>query len=466
MSSIATPQREDSPIAPLPSLLASGYRATTIGMVALVSLIAFEALAVAAAMPTVAQALDGLPLYALAFGGTLATSVMGLTLAGRWCDARGPAPALWLGLASFIIGLVLAGAAVSMPMLLAGRLVQGLGGGCMTVALYVLVARQYPEALRPRLFAAFSAGWVVPSLVGPALSGFIVESLGWRWVFLIVPVLALPAAWLLRPALRAAHASAGSGQPTGASTPIAWAIGAALATCLLYLGGQLHGALSLAVMLPAAVGVLLCAQRLLPAGTLRGGRGLPSVIALRGLACSAFFATEAFLPLLLSRERGLSPSWAGIALSIGALGWFAGSWYQGHSRSGWSRHRFLRTGTRAMCAGLLLTFGLVWPALPIPVAIAGWALTGLGMGMISASLSVLTLALSAPHEQGRNSSALQLCEALAVAATLAIGGSLFSLLLERAPQAAYLTTFAIAGLAAMAGAWIVGRIGAHRGATA
>jgi len=65
------------------SILSARYRATTIGMVALVALHAFEALAVAAAMPTVAVALDGLRLYALAFGGTLATSVIGMTLAGR-----------------------------------------------------------------------------------------------------------------------------------------------------------------------------------------------------------------------------------------------------------------------------------------------------------------------------------------------------------------------------------------------
>ncbi|MFX5777029.1 MFS transporter, partial [Acinetobacter baumannii] len=73
------------------SILSARYRATTIGMVALVALHAFEALAVAAAMPTVAEALDGLRLYALAFGGTLATSVIGMTLAGRWADRHGPA---------------------------------------------------------------------------------------------------------------------------------------------------------------------------------------------------------------------------------------------------------------------------------------------------------------------------------------------------------------------------------------
>lgn len=81
-----------------------------------------------------------------------------------------------------------------------------------------------------------------------------------------------------------------------------------------------------ATMLPALLLAVYCAWHLLPTGALRLARGLPSVIALRGIAASAFFGFEAFfLPLLLSRERGLSPLLAGVALSVGALGSFSGS---------------------------------------------------------------------------------------------------------------------------------------------
>jgi len=142
---------------PTPSILSPRYRATTIGMVALVSLYGFEALAVAAAMPTVAHDLDGLRLYALAFGGTLATSVIGMTLAGRWSDRLGPARPLWLGLVCFIAGLLLAGFAHTMPQLVLGRLLQGLGAGAVSVSLYVMVGRTFPEDMRPRVFAAFSS---------------------------------------------------------------------------------------------------------------------------------------------------------------------------------------------------------------------------------------------------------------------------------------------------------------------
>lgn len=448
------------PPAPVPdaglSVLSPRYRATTLGMVALISLVAFEALAVAAAMPTVAVALDGLKLYALAFGGALATSVIGMTLAGRLCDARGPATPLWLGLACFVAGLLLAGLAPRMDILILGRLLQGLGIGAISVSLYVLVARTFPQALQPKVFAAFSAGWVVPSLVGPGLSGVIVQYLGWRWVFLLVPALALPAALLLRPALRDSARAPDAQRDTHAV--VRWAIGAAAAALLLYLGGQRSGMQAAVLMGAALLGLAVCSQRLLPAGTLRLRRGLPSVIALRGIAASAFFAAEAFLPLLLQRERGLSPLWAGVALSLGALGWFCGSWLQGHQRRGWSRGGLLRTGTVLMCAGLALTAATLLPAVPLPLALAGWSLTGFGMGLVYPSLSVLTLSMSAPHEQGANSSALQLSEGVAVATTLALSGSLFAAFVGGHERLGYLLCLAVTVVLSVLGTQVARRV--------
>lgn len=439
------------------SILAPQYRATTIGMVALISLIAFEALAVAAAMPSVALALDGLRLYALAFGGALATSVIGMTLAGRMCDQQGPARPLWLGLASFLIGLLLAGLAPRMDVLIVGRLLQGIGIGAISVSLYVLVARTYPEVLRPKVFAAFSAGWVVPSLIGPGLSGLIVQHLSWRWVFLSVPILALPAAWLLLPALRSTQSAIR--RDVEQRPVVRWAIGTALAALLLFVGGQLQGAQALLVMAAALLALVFCSRHLLPRGTLLLRRGLPSVIALRGLAASAFFGAEAFLPLLLQRERGLSPVWAGAALSLGALGWFSGSWLQGHQHFGWRRTRMLQTGTWLMLAGLLVTVLTLYPGVPLMLALAGWSITGLGMGLIYPSLSVLTLSLSAPHEQGINSSALQLSEGVAVASTLAISGSLFAAMVGGNETTGYLLCFVVTLLLAAMATQVGRRIG-------
>lgn len=224
------------PVAP-ERLFAPRLRAMTVGVVALVSLIAFEALAVGTAMPTVARDLDGLSWYGLAFGGPFASGVVAMVVSGIWCDARGPRAPVWHGVGWFVAGLLLAGTASTMSVLVAGRLLQGFGSGLLSVALYVVVARAYPEALHRRIFAAFAAAWVVPSLVGPVLAGLIVEHLGWRWVFLAVPAVAVPAALLIQPSLRAV-VSPVVRLAAGAAARVGWACGAGVSAALLHYGGS------------------------------------------------------------------------------------------------------------------------------------------------------------------------------------------------------------------------------------
>lgn len=442
----ATPRAE--------GILSPTYRAATLGMVALISLLAFEALAVTTAMPTVARELDGLRAYALAFGGLLATSVIGMALSGRWSDRKGPAPAVWTGLVGFVAGLLIAGFAHNMPTLIIGRLVQGLGAGCLSPALYVIVARLYPESLRPKVFASFSAGWVVPALIGPAISGAIVEHVGWRWVFLAVPLLALPAAAALRGPMK----SLAPPRHVQEDKPghMVNAIGASVGTCLLFVAGQEHGWLAAALFVPAVALLIGCGHRLLPVGTLRAARGLPAVIALRGVAASAFFGAEAFLPPVFSQQHGLSPTWSGLAISVGAIGWFSGSWYQGHYAT-ISRHALLRRGTALMVIGVITASLATFAWMPVPAAVLGWLLTGLGMGMLYGTVSVLALSMSGEHEQGSNSSALQLCESLMVATTLAIGGTLFAALLNVSHTAAFAANFAITVVLAVLGTVVARR---------
>ena len=434
------------------------YRALTVGAVALVALVAFEALAVATAMPTVAQALDGLSLYALAFGGTLAASVVGMVAAGRWADSRGPAAPLRQGIVWFALGLLLAGLAQSMAWLLLGRIVQGFGGGLMSVALYVVVGRKYPQALRPRIFAAFAAAWVVPAVIGPAISGAIVEHLGWRWVFLSVPLIALAAAALVLPAMRGLGALAHTPAAAPAPARMPWAIGAAASALLLHYAGQWRGASAAALLALAAIGLVVCALRLLPAGSLRAARGLPTVIALRGIASAAFFGTEVFVPLLLSQERGWSPTASGLVLTVGAIGWSTGSWYRGRPRQRYAPARLLQIGMGLIAIGIAAIAALLAPGMPAAVGVLGWALAGLGMGVVFPSLSVLTLELSPPAQQGLNASALQLCDALVTASVLAIGGSLFAALLPHGHAGAYLAGFAISLALAVLGALLARRV--------
>ena len=102
----------------------------------------------------------------------------------------------------FAAGLVVCGLAPTMEVLVAGRFLQGLGGGALTVCLYVLVGLVFPAALRPAVFTSFAAAWVLPTLFGPALAAWVAHPLGWRWVFLGVVAMVAGAAALVAPSLR------------------------------------------------------------------------------------------------------------------------------------------------------------------------------------------------------------------------------------------------------------------------
>lgn len=447
------------------SLFSRRYRSLSIGSIALAALIAFEALAVSTAMPTVAKALDGLSLYAVAFGGTLAAGVVSMVVSGLWNDRVGPVRPMWTGVGLFVAGLVLAGTATSMWTLIGGRVVQGLGAGLLSVSLYVVVGKAYPKELQPRIFAAFAAAWVVPSIVGPALTGIIVEKLDWRWVFLAVPMLAVPAALLVRPALKGmttpvSERTGGWSRATVAK--VAWAVAAAAGALLFQYGGQQTGAFAVTVLLVAFAILAVSVPRLLPKGSFAFRRGLPSIVMVRGLAGAAFAAADVFIPLMLSRERGLSPATAGLALTIGALFWSLGSWTQSRPKLPVRRAGLVRVGM----AGILLGVGVVSlaliPAVPVALAMAGWSLAGFGMGLVYPTLSVLTLDASAPGEAGRNSASLQLADSLASAAVLAVVGAIFAALVARPGPAAFVAVYVISGLFAVLGLVFAGRVSARR----
>lgn len=405
------------------------YLLVTSGACALVFLAAFESLAVTTIMPLVSRELDGAALYALAFAGPLATGVIGMVAAGNWSDRRGPVGPLYASVALFVLGLMIAGTAASMPALVAGRLVQGLGGGAMTVALYVVVARVYPPVLHPKIFAAFSAAWVVPSLVGPFAAGIVAQAASWHWVFLGVVGLVVPALLMIVPALRTLHgAPEESGvAPRWSYGRLGWAALAALAVLGLNLSAQ--APVAGGVLAAAAVVIALVAVRpLVPRGTLLARRGLPSVILARGLVSAAFFGAEVYLPYLLVERYSFTPTFAGLTLTGGALAWAGASAVQGRMGAKLSNLRAMVIGSVMVLAAIVLalvTTVLGWPA---AVAIAGWISAGGGMGLMYPRLSVMTLAMSTPDTEGFNSSAMSISDSLGGALALAATGIVFTAL--------------------------------------
>jgi MFS family permease len=425
------------------SIFAAALRPTTLGLLIMITLIAFEAMAVSAALPTAARDVHGLAGFGWAFTGFLVANVVGMVTAGQLSGRYGPRLPLMTGLACFTGGLVLSGTAATMVQLVAGRFVQGMGSGLLITAAYVVMGEVYPERLRPPLFAAISSAWVVPSLVGPPVSGLLTQHASWRWVFLGLVPFALVGGALLVPTVRRLPT-------TGPGRPIQWlrllrALAVALGVAGLEQAGQHPSPTSLSLAPVALAALLWGLAGLLPPGTARARPGVSAPVALRGLLAGAFFGVESLVPLSLTVQHGYSPTFAGLPLAVSGASWAVGSWYQGRaddSAGPQVRARLIRAGFLLVAVAALGMACAVVPAVPGWVAYPAWLLAGLGAGLTMSSVSVLLLKFTTDATRGDDSAALQLSDATLSALTTGIGG----VLVAAAARSAISFTTALVGL--------------------
>jgi MFS family permease len=422
-------------------------RGLTIGLLLSVVAIAFEAMAVLTAMPAAADDLGDLNLYAWAFTAFMIAQTFAIVAAGQFSDRFGPKPPLMVGFVVFAIGLVVCGAAPTMPVLLAGRFIQGLGGGTMNLAVMVLVARVFDERERAVMLTGFSAAWMVPSFAGPPIAAWLSTTFSWHWVFWsVLPLMVIAGALILKP-LRAADLPPHS-DVAAAPRQLGWAALVAAGAALLQLAGQ---QITLWSLLWAALGLGLLwwgLPPLLPPRFRPSGRGLDAVVVVRSLSAGAFAGAQTFLPLMLVQAAGLSLGWSGAVLTTGSAGWMLGAWLQSRPWLRLRRDQIIVAGAVSTTIGLVGVAAAGWaPQRLLAVAVVGWVFGGLGMGLSLASTSLAVMQLSEPVEIGRNTSSLQVGEALGNSIGAGLAGTLFALALAQG-----LTVLGFAGpLTAMVG---------------
>ena len=410
-----------------PRIFDNEHRTLTFGILLGVTLVAFEALAVVTIAPRFANELGRPDLYGWVFSGLLLTSLLGTVIGGQQSDTRGPGPVILWGLVVFGVGLAVGGAAPTMPILILGRLLQGLCGGALTTALLAVVNLAYSDTLRPSLFAATSSAWVVPGLIGPLLAAFVADAVGWRAVFWgLLPLLGL-GALLTVPAFGRFPTPEGVRDSSRLPQAFGLAVGTGLflggLTLLSWWGGLL--------VVGGGVLAFLNLRKLTPAGTLTARRGLAAVVASRGLFYSSFAGVEAFLAYMLTRVHGY-PEWvAGLVIATGALSWASGSFIQSRlDKRGFGtpgRERRVRFGTLLMSAGLAVQLAALFlPVLALPVSVLGWATAGLGIGLAHSTVSVLAFAAAPEGEGGAVSASLQLADQFSSALSTGIGGALLA----------------------------------------
>ena len=397
-----------------------GRRLLTSGLILLVTLVASESLAIATVMPLVERDLGDLALYGWVFSGFFLRNLLGIVAAGRAADRMRADIPLAIGLVLFVAGLSIGGAAPSMAVLVTGRVIQGVGAGAIPAVAYACIARGYPPAARPRMFALFSTAWVVPSLVGPGLSGLVGEQIGWRWVLLGLLPLVVVAGVLAAVGVRQVPPPEGTRAP---SPSLARAGQLVVGAGVLLAGLDLAPSLLAVPVAGAGLVVGIDAfRRLTPPGTLRAAPGLPATVSVKLVFMASFFAVDTYVPLALTSQKGVDATYAGAVITVTSLVWTAGSWIQERRVRASGPRPLVITGFACILGGAVLLTAVLVPVVPVWVAFVGGGLAGLGAGLTFAPLSTATLAAADPGQEGAASSATQLAEVLGVALGSGIGG--------------------------------------------
>lgn len=414
--------------------------ALTVGSILAVTLGAFQGLAVATITPALTRDLHGEHLYGWVFNAFLIPQLVATVIAGREVDRRPPYQVFYPAMVLFAVGCLVAGAASSMGMVFLGRALTGIGAGATFATVYAIIGGAYDDHLRPSMLAAISSAWVVPSLVGPFISGFIADTFHWRYVFLLlVPLLVIivPLTW---PSYRKIRLDFDpeAARESARRVPAAGLL--ALGTLLFLVGpdvdamsgGRITATWPGAIVTLAGIVVMVAPLRtLLPDGTFRLRPMLGGAVAHRALSFGAFAVTETYLVYALTSFGALSSARAGLILTAGSLTWTTGSILQARqdrTDGAASRPRRVLLGSITMLfgAGLITATILLGQAIPWPVAALGFVACGLGIGYGYTTSTSVAFASAPRGQDGMVSSSMMLGDLFMNAIGVGIGGFLLA----------------------------------------
>jgi MFS family permease len=404
-------------------LWAPERRALTIGLVLTVTLVAFESLAVITILPAIKDDLGGLRLYGWVTSAFFLGTLVGIVVAGEQTDRRGPAPPFVAAAVVFAAGLLIGGLAPTMLVLVLARALQGLGAGAIPAVTYASIGRTYPEELRPRIFAVTSTAWVIPGIIGPALSALVAAQFGWRVVFLgLLPLVACATALTIGSLRRIGPPTEPAPRATRLVDAVRVAAGAGLLLAgLTWMTGRSPALGVVLAVAGVAVG-LRPLLRLLPPGTLRARPGLPVAVLCRGLLTFAFFGADTYVPLTITAVRGQSTTVGSLAVTAATLSWTAGAWVQERRARVSSGRRMVVTGLSVLLVGIAGIAATNHPAVPLAVSVASWGVAGFGIGLAYSPISVIVLKEAPAGQQGAATAAMQLADNLGVVLGAGLGG--------------------------------------------
>jgi MFS family permease len=413
-------------------------------------------------LPSVVKDVGGAALMSWPTTAFVASSIVAATAAGVLTAACGAGRAFCGGAVVYCLGAVLCGLAASMPEVIAGRFVQGLGGGLLSALAYVLVRSVFPEALWPRVFGLLAGIWSVSILIGPLTGGLFAGYGYWRGAFFVVAAVAF---LLSIVAIFILPAGAGRGNAIEAPLPILRMVLACAAIALLSAASVTAGVVGKAALIVSAIGAFVLMLRfdrlaiaaLLPSDAFSmhstTGSGLWMVL----LLSAAYSPLAIYAPLFLQRLHALQPLTAGYMVAGASLAWTTAALTVASLSPQWPA-RLIIAGPTVMAIGLLGVGVLMAPgpvaALPLPIAAIG-----IGIGACWAFVAQRVMSGAKPGEENIAASSVATVQQAGIAFGAAVSGLVANAsgLTDPMPAAAVLraafwvpAAFAVAPLAAVA----------------
>ena len=344
-------------------------------------------------LPSTVADIGGQRLYAWVTSVYLVASVAAATTVGGLLRRLGPRWAYLGGLAVFAAGSLVCALAPNMEILLAGRAVQGAGGGVLAGLGYAVINAVLPPSLWTRASALVSAMWGVGSLIGPASGGLFAQLGLWRWAFWMLLILTAAMALLVP---RALPSRVGVTRDEPWRIPV-WSLlllgTAALAVSVAALPRQLWATVALLAVGVALVAIFLVVDRraavaVLPATAFRPGP-LKWMYATLGLLMTVTMV-DMYVPLFGQRLAGLLPLAAGFLAVALSTGWTAGELVSASIARRRTTARIVASAPLVMAVGLIATAATQRPGtglLGVAVWVVTLTVTGVGIGMAWPHLS-------------------------------------------------------------------------------
>jgi EmrB/QacA subfamily drug resistance transporter len=357
------------------------------GLMAGMFLAALDMSIVGTALPRIVSDLGGLEHLSWVVTAYLLTSTASTPLWGKISDLYGRRPMFQAAIVVFLIGSVVAGAAGSMSVLIAGRAVQGLGaGGLMALAL-ATIGDIIPPRERGRYQGYFGVVFGTSSVAGPLLGGWFTDGPGWQWIFWInipigVAALVVTSVALKAPTVRREH----SIDYLGAAFIVA-----SVTSILLYTAwaGTQFGwtdpfslALLIGGILLAGVFVFVetrAQEPIVPLRLFRNRVYTPTVIftAIMGLA---MFGGIIYLPVYLQVVQGFTPTQSGLALLPMVVGIFSTSISSGQIMTRTGRYKVFPIIGAAVTAAAMILMSTLDAATPFWLIAIYFFAFGAGLG--------------------------------------------------------------------------------------